>query len=149
MAATVATAADEAARTFRSRSSGLFFESINDALIACVKALGGSKQVGPILWPDQAPDAAQRKLLDCLNDDRPQQLNPSQVMLILRLARERGCHIGMQYLAEALSYAEPVPVEPKDEADELRRQVLTMGMSLQKALARIEQLERPGVRAVA
>lgn len=119
------------------------FESLNDALIECVKACGGSKAIGALLWPEKGPESAQRTLLDCLNDDRPQKLAPEQVLLILRQARERGCHAGMQYLAAALSYAEPVPIEPRDEADELRRQVLAMGAQLTRALNRIEQLEAP------
>ena len=65
------------------------------------------------------------------------------------MARERGCHAGMQYLAAALSYAEPVPVEPKDEADELRRQFIESTRTLAKMAQRIEQLERPSPRAVA
>ncbi|GMV45122.1 MAG: hypothetical protein AMXMBFR66_05200 [Pseudomonadota bacterium] len=124
-------------------------ESLNDALIECVKAIGGSKVAGIALWPAKGVEAAQRHLLACLNPERNEKLGPDEVLHVLRLARERGCHVGMQYLAVALSYAEPVPVEPKDEADELRRQVLAMGQSLQRALSRIEQLERPSPRAVA
>lgn len=124
-------------------------ESLNDALIASVKACGGSKPVGCALWPEKSADAAQRLLLDCLNDDRPQKLAPEQVLLILRMAREKGCHAGMSFLADELSYAEPVPIEPKDEADELRRQVLEMGRQLQVALGRIEQLDRPALRSAA
>ena len=37
-------------------------DSMNDALIALVKALGGSKVVGPMLWPEKMADAAQRVL---------------------------------------------------------------------------------------
>lgn len=142
MAATVASAVRESARKRNSFSQPFEnTESFTDALIACVKALGGSKRTGPMLWPDLAPDAAQRKLLDCLNDDRPHQLNPNQVLLVLRRAREAGCHAGMEYLSAALSYAPPVPVEPQDEADELRRQVLDMGRTLQDALARLARIE--------
>lgn len=118
------------------------FESINDALIECVKACGGSKAVGVALWPAKGVEAAQRQLLACLNPERNEKLGPDEVLLLLRLARDKGCHAGMQFLATTLSYAEPVPVEPKDEADELRRQVLAMGQSLQKALSRIEQLDK-------
>lgn len=117
-------------------------ESINDALIECVKACGGSKTVGVALWPAKGVEAAQRHLLACLNPDRNEKLGPDEVLHVLRMARERGIHVGMQYLAGTLSYADPVPVQPHDEADELRRQVLTMGQSLQKALARIEQLDK-------
>jgi hypothetical protein len=124
-------------------------DTITDALVACVKAIpGGSKAVGPKLWPEKTPEAAQRLLLDCLNDDRPQKLAPEQVEFVFRIARERGCHAGMQYLATALSYAEPIPIEPKDEADELKRQFIAATKDLQKLAARIEQIERPGPRAV-
>jgi hypothetical protein len=124
-------------------------DTITDALIACVKAIpGGSKTVGPKLWPEKTPEAAQRLLLDCLNDDRPQKLAPEQVEFVFRIARERGCHAGMQYLAAALSYAEPTPIEPKDEADQLRRRLLEMGRELQAGLAKLEQIERLGPRAV-
>lgn len=115
-------------------------ESINDALIDCVKACGGSKVVGLALWPAKGVEAAQRQLLACLNPERQEKLGPDEVLHVLKLGRERGWHGGMHYLAHALSYAEPQPLEPKDEADELRRQVLAMGASLTKALARLDQL---------
>lgn len=127
-------------------------DNITDALIESVKAAGGSKAVAPILWPEKDPLAAQRQLLDCLNEDRPQQLNPGQVVLVMRLARERGCHAGMEFLAAALSYAAPQPVEPKDEADELRRQYIEVARSMAKMAKmaeKIEALERAGLRAVA
>lgn len=140
---------DERERTIRRPSSDLQAESLTEALVIAVKALGGSKAVGPHLWPELAPEAAQRRLLDALNDDRPQYLAPDHVLLVMRLARARGCHAVMQYLAGVLSYAEPVPVEPRDEADELRRQFIESTRALAKMAQRIEQLERPGPRAVA
>lgn len=124
-------------------------DSMNDTLIDCIKAAGGSALVGAKLWPEKAPAAAQRTLLDCLNDERPAKLDPEQVLLILRLARERGCHAGMNYLAHALSYSEPIPIEPRDERDDLRRQVLEMGKALQAALERIEKIDRPTLRSAA
>lgn len=125
------------------------YESFNDALIECVKACGGSKAVGLAIWPAKGVEAAQRHLLACLNPERNEKLGPDEVLHLLRMARERGCHVGMQYLADALSYAEPVPVEPKDEADELRRRLLEVGRELQAGLAKLEKLERPSVRAAA
>ena len=115
-------------------------ESLNDALIECVKACGGSKVVGVALWPAQGVEAAQRKLLACMNPERNEKLGPDEVLHLMRMARERGCHVGMQYLCHSLSYAEPVPVQPKDEIDALQRQVLAMGAELTKALGRIQEL---------
>jgi hypothetical protein len=90
-------------------------ENLNAALVQCVVACGGSKQVAPMLWPEKTPDSAQRLLLDCLNDDRPAHLTPDHVLLILRLARGKGFHGGINYLAESLGYSHPAPIEPKDE----------------------------------
>lgn len=117
-------------------------DTLNDALIACVKALGGSKQVGPKLWPEKAPDHAQRALLDCLNEDRPAKLSPEQVLLILRMAREKGHHETINFILDSLGYAGAQPIEPKDEAAELRRQVLEMGRDLQVKLDRLATVDR-------
>lgn len=123
------------------------FETTTQALIECVKAAGGSKQVAHKVFPEKTVDQAQRHLLNCLNDDRQERLNQDQVMLIAKLARDVGCHAYAQHMAEALGYAEPVPIEPRDEADELRRQLLEMGKALQSGLARLEGLERSAMRA--
>lgn len=67
-------------------------DDLNDALIEAVKAAGGSANVGPKLWPEKAPQSAQRLILDCLNPDRPAHLTPDHVMFIARLARAKGHH---------------------------------------------------------
>lgn len=122
-------------------------DTINDALIACVKALGGSKQVGLKLWPEKTMEAAQRHLLACLNEDKPERLSPEQLVLLMRMARERGFHLVMQHLAETLGYAEPQPVEPRDEAAELQRQYIESARTLAKMAERIERLQGVGLRA--
>ena len=118
--------------------------SMNEMLIACIKACGGSKEVGPLLWPDKQVDAAQRLLLDCLNDDRPQHLAPDAVLFVMRLARSRGFHDGMLFLAKSLGYAPPVPVQPQDEVADLQRKFI----EAQQAMAlMVEQMQRANERA--
>ena len=116
-------------------------ESFNDALIECVKAAGGSKVVGSKLWPEKMADAAQRHLLNCLQDGRAEHLKPDQVLFILRLARDAGCHTGMHFLAHELSYSQPEPVTPRDEVAELQRQFLEASRAMQAMAARMEQLQ--------
>lgn len=125
-------------------------ESLNDALIACVKALGGSKQVGPILWPEKAPDHAQRALLDCLNEDRPAKLCPEQVMLILKLSRAKGVHIGIDFILAQLGYSPAQPIEPVDEAAELLRHFNESVARQAELLQRMERVAgRLNLKAVA
>ncbi len=130
-------------------------ESLNDALIALVKALGGSKVVGPMLWPEKMVDAAQRALLDCLNPDRPNRLTPEQVALLLRKGRQIGYHDSAAWLMDYLGYADPVPLAPKEEAAELQRQFIAATQNMAVMLERIQQLQAdaatdtPKMRAVA
>jgi hypothetical protein len=123
------------------------FETLTDCLIECVKAAGGSKVVGHAVWPEKTVDAAQRHLLNCLNEGKAERLTPDQVLLFAKLARLKGCHAYAHHVAQSLSYGEPTPIEPRDEADELRRQVVEVGKSLQTMLGRLEALERPALRA--
>lgn len=114
---------------------------LNEALVDCVKACGGSKQVAPLLWPEKTPDAAQRLLLDCLNNDRAAHLTPDHVVMILRLARSKGFHQGMYYIADALGYSHPTAIEPKDEVAELQRQFVAAAEAMQEMAAKLARLQ--------
>lgn len=125
-------------------------ESLNEALISCVRVCGGSKQVGPLLWPEKTPEAAQRLLLDCLNDERPNKLSPEQVILVLRMARAKGYHEAMEFICSDAGYTTPAPIEPVDEVSELMK-AFNESVALQASLAsRIERAaSRLNMRAVA
>lgn len=116
-------------------------DSMNDALISLVKALGGSKVVGPMLWPEKMADAAQRLLLDCLNPERPAHLTPEQMVLLLRKARQAGHHAAVEWLMGDLGYAKPVPVAPHDEAAELQRQFIAATEQMAQMMARMQALQ--------
>lgn len=127
--------------------------SLNETLIECVAAAGGAKVVGAKLWPEKLADHAQRALLDALNDDRPHQLKPEQVLLIADLARAAGCHAVMTHCAARLHYQPPVPREPKDELAELQRAFVASMALLPQLLAQIQALQaqagHAALRAVA
>jgi hypothetical protein len=116
-------------------------DSMNDALIALVKALGGSKVVGPMLWPEKMADAAQRVLLDCLNPERPAHLTPEQTALLLRKARQAGHHDALAWILADLGYAAPVPLAPRDEAADLQRQFIAATEQMATMMARMQALQ--------
>lgn len=119
----------------------MHFDSINEALIACVKAAGGSKTVGSSLWPDIAPDQAQRKLLNALDESRPENLKPSQVMLILKMTRARGFHKAIEHILEDLSYTPTTPIDPKNEIADLLRVVAENQKTLAAQMGRLVVLQ--------
>jgi hypothetical protein len=116
-------------------------DSINDALIECVKACGGSKAVGVALWPSKGVEAAQRHLLSCLNPERNEKLGPDEALLIARMAREKGCHAYVEFLAQSLGYAAPVPTEPEDARAQLQREFVAATAALARMAQRIEMLQ--------
>lgn len=119
----------------------------NKALEGVVKALGGSKKVAPLLWPEKGVEEARRLLCDCLNDERPAKLDLAQVLFILRLARAQGVHEGMAYICAQLGYAEPQPIEPEDERAQLQRQFVLGVGELSRLAEKLERMQP--VRAVA
>ena len=121
-------------------------ESMNDALIECVKAAGGSKVVASILWPEKPLADAQRLLLACLNTDRSEKLCPNQTLLILKLAKEAGSHVGINYVCGVLNYSQPTPIEPEDEKAQLMRDFI----QAQKMMTQLaDKLSHVGLKAVA
>lgn len=117
----------------------LMYEDELDAARDAIKHLGGAKKVGPMVWPDKTPEAASRYLLDCLNPSRAERLSPSQLLMLMRLAREVGFHGLTAYLLREAGYSPPVPVEPQSEAYLLSRELESM---LDKASALAGRLER-------
>ena len=115
--------------------------SLTEVLIECTKAAGGSKLVGCKLFPDLLVDQAQRKLLDCLNDERPHRLTPDQVLLVAGMARSNGCHAFMAHCAGRLHYQAPVPREPHEELAELQRSFVAAMALMPGLLAQIQALQ--------
>lgn len=113
-------------------------ESMNDMLVEIVNSTGGAKKIGSMLWPELLVDAAQRKLLDCLNPERPAKLDPEQVLFLLRIARKQGEMSGIEFLCEQLHYTVPQPIEPKDEEAQLQRQFIAAVHDMKSMLAKLQ-----------
>ncbi len=91
---------------------GECFETVNDALVSAVLALGGNKMIGA-------------------------KLRPEQFVLILRLAREKSYHAAMDFIAADTGY-KAVAVDPESQQTELQRQFIAAVAAVQHIGARIE-----------
>jgi len=121
---------------------------LEDSLKSVIRALGGAKSVGHKLRPDLDPDAAGRWLLDCINPERNEKLSLGQLMLVLRMGHDIGCHAAMDYIARDSGYAEPAPITPEDEQDELTREFVAGVKTLSGLADRIERIANRAVRPV-
>jgi hypothetical protein len=124
-----------------------FFEGPEDALREAVRAMGGPKKVGPMLWPDKQIDAAARLLSDCLNTGREEKLHLSQALLILRSARDAGYHAAFMWVASEIGY-DAKPISPAEEIDRVTSVVEQTTATLTNALAALERLQAGNLRRV-
>lgn len=118
-----------------------FYEGPEDALRAAVQALGGAKQIGTQLWPDKTPDAAGRLVQDCLNPSRAEKFDVTQVMFVLRKAKEAGVHGPFMWFAGEVGY-DARPVTKAEEADRLTTVVEQASKTLAAAVAQLERIQR-------
>ena len=115
-----------------------FYESPEDALRACVEALGGAKRVGGQLFPDKTVDNARDYLLACLNETRSEKLSASQILFIFRAAKQAGFHAGWDYWAREAEYE----CRPITKAEEVDRLTTVVEQSTKTLAAALQQLER-------
>ncbi len=119
-----------------------FYESPENALRACVKALGGAKKVGSSLFPDKTIDNARDYLLACLNSERAEKLNVSQVMFIFREAKNIGFHSAFDWFSRECEY-EARPVSPEEKRDRLADAIETASRVLEMAVKEAHQMTNP------
>lgn len=111
--------------------------NLNDAILEAVKAIGGVKKVGCLLFPEKDPESAQRFLSDCLNPERPARLSPDHFRLVMKLAHEIGHHGIMEFLCGDVGYTEAKPVSKKDETQELMKKIFEMHKQQSEMIANL------------
>lgn len=124
----------------------LFHETWVDAIREVIATCGGAKQVAAKLWSEKTPDAAHRLLLDCLNETRPERLDPDRLKMILKLGRDANCHAAMNWLLRDVGYEDARAVEPADEVAQLMRDFISAQKALQGIAQRIES--KGGIEAL-
>lgn len=126
------------------------FADFDDALSGAVMALGGWKKVGCLLRPEfeRKPDIAAQWVRDCLNPDKRERLNPHQLLLLMRLAREAGYHATKHWFDAELGYEPGRPLDPKDEQAQLQRDFIAAVQASERIAERLTKLTQPPLQAV-
>lgn len=127
------------------------FTDWNDALTGVVHALGGHKKVACLLRPElkDKPEQAGQWLRDCLNAEKRERLNPDQVFMLLRMARESDYHAAKHWLDSELGYEQGRPINPKDEAVRLHERGADLVRELRVITDRMEKLTQAPLSRVA
>ena len=97
------------------------------------------------MWPEKPADEAGRLLSDCLNPDRAAKLCPEKLVLLLKIARAKGCHLAAHWLCDEVGYSRPAPVEPTDQMAALQREYIE---ATKAVVAIAHRIERVNLKAV-
>jgi len=88
---------------------GIARKTPEEALRISIDSLGGFKEVGHSLHPDEDPAIAGQWLCHTVTASRREKLSLSQIVLIFRRAANQGDHEGFTAFASACGYkAEPI-----------------------------------------
>lgn len=119
----------------------LFCEDIYEALRTIGQAYGGSKKIGAYLWPDKPIEKASELWANCLNRTRPEKLDPEQVIAVLKIGRQIGCHAGIYFIDNHCGYKSD-PIEPEDEKALLQRLYIQSVEAQKELVRRMEALSK-------
>jgi hypothetical protein len=117
----------------------LVHDDVWAALRGLVSACGGSKVVGPLLWPSKPK--ADSWLDDCLNPDRQAKLCLEEFFLLLRIGRERGFHAAKHYVDDVTFYERSHPASPSARKAELQERFIASVNYQASLLAGIKECE--------
>lgn len=115
-------------------------EDIYEALREAVRALGGAKAVGHRLRPEKAINGVERWLLDCLNPDRAEKLDPEQVVLIARWSCEVGHHGLIAFMCGSAGYTQPQPRAFADQLVQAQQRAIAAQRKAAEAAADLQTL---------
>lgn len=103
------------------RQDALWTEDFLSALDDVVRARGSYQQVAGEIWPHTK--TAYNKLKNCLNPDHHEKFGPDEIIALLRIGREIGCHTAMFHLCRETGYENPKEAAPRSaETEILERQ---------------------------
>lgn len=126
----------------------LFCDNIYEALSHDCRAIAAhagnakawAKEVGHMLWPEKEADEAGRLLHNCLNAERPEKLDPQQVMIVIAKAREAGSYNTLHHICDQTLFTKPAPITPEDEGAKLQKEFIQAAKSLKSIMDRAERV---------
>lgn len=114
------------------------FDDIYEAMREMVKQLGGAKAVGKAMKPEKTVDQAQGWLLDCLNPNRSEKLDPEQVIWLFRMSHDAGFHEAKMFFDDATGYQSGAPLTKESEQAELTRKAIDAANRVTKLFAQMQ-----------
>lgn len=111
---------------------------IHEAIAQSVDAAGGTSVVGPHLWPDKDRKSAERLMRACLDPARRERVNPEQMLEVFKLARAKGCTVGIDCLLSEIGCERAHFLTPEQDLADLQRAYIDTVKTQSELADRIE-----------
>ena len=125
----------------------LFYEDFRGAVKHLIEALGGPKNVGPILRPTKTLKQQRDWINDCLHPDRDTKFDLEDISTLLAEGRKRGIHCAINQLCDEAEYRHP-DIAPKKSPDQVLAEEMEHHLREFKRLADERAASQAEVRAV-
>lgn len=118
----------------------LFHDDIYQAARTVVMAMGGTKKVSGLFWPEKSVSQASELLNNCLNTARQEKLDPEQLLFLMINGQRIGCHAIVDFIGQQAGY-KFMAIKPDDEKQELQKLVVKATQDLSCFITRLEELK--------
>lgn len=124
-------------------------DDIYEAAKAVVRALGAAAAVGKRLWPSLPVKTAEGRLLDALNRNRSQKLDPEELLQLAKWGRECGCHALNDFFNHDTGYERSKPVVMAEQLARLHAEAMRAQRQAEEKAADLQTLlDNPRLLAV-
>lgn len=127
----------------------LWYDDVYEAAREVVKAAGGYKKAGKRFFPAKQDEPAANALRDVLNPNRRETLDPEQMILLLQIGREVGCHALMHYLCDHAMYDRASPIQAEAKEEQLVQVLNKAASTMESAMRELQTLRTRQTLAVA
>ncbi len=122
----------------------LWHDHIEDALMDVLRSKykkGWAQKAAADMFPTESPIDKGKWLEKALDPERAEKLALCDLLWILRVGRDTGCHSALYHITDHCSYARPTTIEPEDKRAELQREVIRIGSLLAPLLQKLEKMD--------
>ena len=115
-------------------------DALKDVLIAKYKK-GWAQKAAADMFQTESPIEKGKWIEHALDPNRAEKLALCDLLFILKIGREIGCHVAMYFLTDDCSYTRPTTTDPEDQKAELQRNIIKIGQTLVPMLNKLEQIK--------
>lgn len=124
----------------------LWTEDFLKALDDVIRARSSYQKVAGELWP--GIKTGYNKLKNKLSPDHHERFNEDDIIALLKIGREIGCHTALYHLCDEVGYERPMVAAPKSPRTELLEKQAALAAEAARIQREIDRLDAAPLKVV-